>query len=66
MAEESALEWRIADVSDRLRRLDPVMDVEWRKTCQDAVALLRDVSRETARLRKHATCDTVSQIRNGR
>ena len=39
------LEARMAALEDRLRRLDPTFDVNWRATCKDAADLIRDLRR---------------------
>ena len=42
--EDVSLEWRIADVSDRLLSLSPALDMEWKRTCREAVLLLREMA----------------------
>lgn len=42
--EDVHLEWRIADVSDRLLSLSPALDMEWKHVCRDAIFLLREMA----------------------
>jgi hypothetical protein len=45
------LHYAAADISDRLRSLDPVCDINWKRTTSDAAKLLVDMSRELEMLR---------------
>jgi hypothetical protein len=45
------LHYAAADISDRLRSLDPVCDINWKRTTSDAAKLLVDMSRELEVLR---------------
>ena len=45
------LHYAVADISDRLRSLDPVCDINWKRTTSDAAKLLVDMSRELEMLR---------------
>jgi hypothetical protein len=46
------LEGRMANLEDRLRRLDPTLDINWRDTCREAVELIRELRRELAKREK--------------
>lgn len=54
MTNSSDIEYKMADLEDRLRRLDPVCDVNWRQTCQEAAALLREIRTAIKRAEKEA------------
>jgi hypothetical protein len=51
------LHYVAADISDRLRSLDPVCDINWKRTTGDAAKLLVDMSRELEMLRIRADKD---------
>ena len=51
------LHYVAADISDRLRCLDPVCDINWKRTTGDAAKLLVDMSRELEILRIRADKD---------